>query len=192
MTVGQLTSFLSYANQYTKPFNEISGVVTELQNALASAARVFELIDEKTILQDKEDAEVLKDVKGQVEIEHVNFSYIPEKPLIEDLNLSVKPGERVAIVGPTGCGKTTVINLLMRFYDVNSGSIKVDGKDIRDVTRKSLRTSYGMVLQETWLKSGTIRENIAYGRPEATEDEIINAAKEAHGTQLYHANASGV
>lgn len=180
MTVGQLTSFLSYANQYTKPFNEISGVVTELQNALASAARVFELIDEKTILQDKEDAEVLKDVKGQVEIEHVNFSYIPEKPLIEDLNLSVKPGERVAIVGPTGCGKTTVINLLMRFYDVNSGSIKVDGKDIRDVTRKSLRTSYGMVLQETWLKSGTIRENIAYGRPEATEDEIINAAKEAH------------
>ncbi len=180
ITVGGLMTILSYANQYTKPFNEISGVVTELQNALASAARVFELIDEKTILQDKEDAEVLKDVKGQVEIEHVNFSYIPEKPLIEDLNLSVKPGERVAIVGPTGCGKTTVINLLMRFYDVNSGSIKVDGKDIRDVTRKSLRTSYGMVLQETWLKSGTIRENIAYGRPEATEDEIINAAKEAH------------
>ena len=158
MTVGQLTSFLSYANQYTKPFNEISGVVTELQNALASAARVFEL----------------------VEIEHVNFSYTPDRPLIEDLNLSVKPGERVAIVGPTGCGKTTVINLLMRFYDVNSGSIKVEGKDIRDVTRKSLRTSYGMVLQETWLKSGTIRDNIAYGRPEATEEEIINAAKEAH------------
>ena len=161
MTVGQLTSFLSYANQYTKPFNEISGVVTELQNALASAARVFELIDEKTILEDKKDATVLENVKGQVEIEHVNFSYTPDRPLIEDLNLSVKPGERVAIVGPTGCGKTTVINLLMRFYDVNSGSIKVEGKDIRDVTRKSLRTSYGMVLQETWLKSGTIRDNIA-------------------------------
>lgn len=180
MTVGQLTSFLSYANQYTKPFNEISGVVTELQNALASAARVFELIDEKTILEDKKDATVLENVKGQVEIEHVNFSYTPDRPLIEDLNLSVKPGERVAIVGPTGWGKTTVINLLMRFYDVNSGSIKVEGKDIRDVTRKSLRTSYGMVLQETWLKSGTIRDNIAYGRPEATEEEIINAAKEAH------------
>ena len=180
MTVGQLTSFLSYANQYTKPFNEISGVVTELQNALASAARVFELINEKTILEDKRDATVLENVKGQVEIEHVNFSYTPDRPLIEDLNLSVKPGERVAIVGPTGCGKTTVINLLMRFYDVNSGSIKVEGKDIRDVTRKSLRTSYGMVLQETWLKSGTIRDNIAYGRPEATEEEIINAAKEAH------------
>ena len=180
MTVGQLTSFLSYANQYTKPFNEISGVVTELQNALASAARVFELIDEKTILEDKKDATVLENVKGQVEIEHVNFSYTPDRPLIEDLNLSVKPGERVAIVGPTGCGKTTVINLLMRFYDVNSGSIKVEGKDIRDVTRKSLRTSYGMVLQETWLKSGTIRDNIAYGRPEATEEEIVSAAKEAH------------
>ena len=180
MTVGQLTSFLSYANQYTKPFNEISGVVTELQNALASAARVFELIDEKTILEDKKDATVLENVKGQVEIERVNFSYTPDRPLIEDLNLSVKPGERVAIVGPTGCGKTTVINLLMRFYDVNSGSIKVEGKDIRDVTRKSLRTSYGMVLQETWLKSGTIRDNIAYGRPEATEEEIVNAAKEAH------------
>ena len=180
MTVGQLTSFLSYANQYTKPFNEISGVVTELQNALASAARVFELIDEKTILEDKKDATVLENVKGQVEIEHVNFSYTPDRPLIEDLNLSVKPGERVAIVGPTGCGKTTVINLLMRFYDVNPGSIKVEGKDIRDVTRKSLRTSYGMVLQETWLKSGTIRDNIAYGRPEATEEEIVSAAKEAH------------
>lgn len=162
--MGQLSCFLSYANQYTKPFNEISGVVTELQNALASAARVFELIDEKTILEDKKDATVLENVKGQVEIEHVNFSYTPDRPLIEDLNLSVKPGERVAIVGPTGCGKTTVINLLMRFYDVNSGSIKVEGKDIRDVTRKSLRTSYGMVLQETWLKSGTIRDNIAYGR----------------------------
>ena len=180
ITVGQLSCFLSYANQYTKPFNEISGVVTELQNALASAARVFELIDEKTILEDKKDATVLENVKGQVEIEHVNFSYTPDRPLIEDLNLSVKPGERVAIVGPTGCGKTTVINLLMRFYDVNSGSIKVEGKDIRDVTRKSLRTSYGMVLQETWLKSGTIRDNIAYGRPEATEEEIVSAAKEAH------------
>ena len=172
--------FLKLCKPVYKAVNEISGVVTELQNALASAARVFELINEKTILEDKKDATVLENVKGQVEIEHVNFSYTPDRPLIEDLNLSVKPGERVAIVGPTGCGKTTVINLLMRFYDVNSGSIKVEGKDIRDVTRKSLRTSYGMVLQETWLKSGTIRDNIAYGRPEATEEEIINAAKEAH------------
>ena len=180
MTVGQLTSFLSYANQYTKPFNEISGVVTELQNALASAARVFELIDEKTILEDKKDATVLENVKGQVEIEHVNFSYTPDRPLIEDLNLSVKPGERVAIVGPTGCGKTTVINLLMRFYDVNSGAIKVSGKDIRKVTRESLRANYGMVLQETWLKQGTIRENIVMGRENATDDEVLAAAKASH------------
>ncbi|MGN0372509.1 MAG: ABC transporter ATP-binding protein [Enterocloster sp.] len=180
MTVGQLTSFLSYANQYTKPFNEISGVVTELQNALASAARVFALIDEPAIAADEPDAAVLSDVKGQVELEHVNFSYTPDRKLIEDFSLQVKPGQRVAIVGPTGCGKTTVINLLMRFYDVNSGSIRVEEKDIRKVTRESLRTSYGMVLQETWLKSGTIRENIAYGHPEASEEEIIRAAKEAH------------
>ena len=180
MTVGQLTSFLSYANQYTKPFNEISGVVTELQNALASAARVFELIDEKAILADKPDAVELEQVDGRVELEHVDFSYTPDRKLIEDFNLLVEPGRRVAIVGPTGCGKTTIINLLMRFYDVNSGVIRVEGEDIRDVTRKSLRTNYGMVLQETWLKSGTIRENIAYGRPDATEDEVIRAAKEAH------------
>ncbi|MCB7318298.1 ABC transporter ATP-binding protein [Lacrimispora sp. 210928-DFI.3.58] len=180
LTVGQLTSFLSYANQYTKPFNEISGVVTELQNALASAARVFELIDEKTIPEDVPGAAVLRDAPGNVELEHVHFSYTPERKLIEDLNLRVKPGQRVAIVGPTGCGKTTIINLLMRFYDVNAGAIRVEGKDIREVTRESLRASYGMVLQETWLKSGTIRENIAYGRPDASEEEIIRAAKEAH------------
>lgn len=180
LTIGQLTSFLSYANQYTKPFNEISGVVTELQNALASAARVFELMDEPAIPEDRPEAAVLKDVDGNVALEHVSFSYQPERPLIEDLNLSVRPGQRVAIVGPTGCGKTTVINLLMRFYDVKSGSVRVEGRDIRDITRQSLRASYGMVLQETWLKAGTIRENIAYGRPEASEEEIIRAAKEAH------------
>ena len=180
ITVGQLTSFLSYANQYTKPFNEISGVVTELQNALASAARVFELIDEKTMIEDREDATVLRGAKGSVDLEQVCFSYTPEKKLIEDFNLSVQPGQRVAIVGPTGCGKTTIINLLMRFYDVDSGAIKVEGTDIRDVTRESLRTSYGMVLQDTWLKSGTIRDNIAYGHPNATEEEIIQAAKQAH------------
>jgi ATP-binding cassette subfamily B protein len=180
LTVGQLSSFLSYANQYTKPFNEISGVITELQNALASAARVFELIDEELEIPDAEDAIVLADAKGEIVLDHVDFSYEPEKPLIEDMNLLVEPGQRIAIVGPTGCGKSTVINLLMRFYDVNSGSIAVDGTDIRQMTRKSLRTNYGMVLQETWLKSGTIRENIAYGMPEATDDEIINAAKEAH------------
>lgn len=180
MTVGQLTSFLSYANQYTKPFNEISGVVTELQNALASAARVFELIDEETILEDKQEAEDLKQVEGKVELQEVSFSYSPEQRLIENFNLWVKPGQRVAIVGPTGCGKTTIINLLMRFYDVKSGAIKVEGRDIRDITRKSLRRNYGMVLQETWLKSGTIRENIAYGRPDASEDEVKEAAKEAH------------
>ena len=180
LTVGQLTSFLSYANQYTKPFNEISGVVTELQNALASAARVFELIDQEPFPEEPEDAVKLQNVAGQVDLKQVNFSYDPSVKLIEDLNLSVNPGQRIAIVGPTGCGKTTVINLLMRFYDVDSGSIQVDGHDVRNVTRKSLRTNFGMVLQETWLKSGTIRENIAYGRPAATEEEIVQAAREAH------------
>ena len=180
MTVGQLTSFLSYANQYTKPFNEISGVVTELQNALACAARVFELMDEAVIPEDKEDAVKLEQARGRVELQAVSFSYEPDQRLIENLNLEVEPGQRVAIVGPTGCGKTTMINLLMRFYDVRSGAIKVDGRDIRDVTRESLRASYGMVLQETWLKSGTIRENIAYGRPEASEEEIVQASKAAH------------
>ncbi len=180
LSVGQLSVFLTYANQYTKPFNEISGVVTELQNALASAARVFELIDEEAIPEEASDARVLTDAQGEVELEHVQFSYDPQVSLIEDLNLSVKPGQRIAIVGPTGCGKSTVINLLMRFYDVDSGSIRVDGTDIRSITRKSLRRSYGMVLQETWLKSGTIRENIAYGKPDATEEEIIAAAKQSH------------
>ncbi|MBS5546571.1 MAG: ABC transporter ATP-binding protein [Lachnospiraceae bacterium] len=180
MTVGELTSFLSYANQYTKPFNEISGVVTELQNALASAARVFELIDQKPIEPEPEDAVELEHARGQVDLNQVNFSYSPDKPLIENLNLHVKPGQRVALVGPTGCGKTTVINLLMRFYDVNSGSIEMDGCDIRKLTRKSLRGNYGMVLQETWLKSGTIRENIAYGRPDASLEEVIQATREAH------------
>ena len=180
LTVGQLTSFLSYANQYTKPFNEISGVVTELQNALACAGRVFELIDEETIPEEAPGTEALGDVKGQVDLENVSFSYTPDRSLIENFSLQVKPGERVAIVGPTGCGKTTVINLLMRFYDVDSGCIRVEGRDIRQVTRKSLRESFGMVLQDTWLKSGTIRENIAYGRPDASMEEIIQAAKEAH------------
>lgn len=180
LSVGQLSIFLSYANQYTKPFNEISGVVTELQNALACAARVFELIDEPPFTAEDENPVVLDHVDGSVKLEHVAFSYQPENPLIENLNLDVKPGQRIALVGPTGCGKTTIINLLMRFYDVLDGSIKVSGNDIRRVTRKSLRTSYGMVLQETWLKTGTIRENIAYGRPEASEEEIIRAAKEAH------------
>ena len=179
LSVGQLSVFLSYANQYTKPFNEISGVVTELQNAIASAARVFELIDEEA--EPSEDgAGELGCAEGKVELEHVYFSYDPQVKLIEDLNLAVKPGQRVAIVGPTGCGKSTVINLLMRFYDVNSGQIRVDGRDVRSITRKSLRENYGMVLQETWLKSGTIRENIAYGKPDATEEEIIAAAKKSH------------
>ena len=180
LTVGQLSSFLSYANQYTKPFNEISGVVTELQNALASAARVFELIDEETEIPDDRDAIVLDHARGEVVLEHVDFSYNPSVPLIEDMNLFAGQGQRIAIVGPTGCGKSTVINLLMRFYDVNAGSIKVDGNDVRQITRKSLRSEYGMVLQETWLKTGTIRENIAYGKPEASEEEIMKAAKEAH------------
>lgn len=180
LSVGQLSIFLSYANQYTKPFNEISGVVTELQNALACAARVFQLIDEPPFPPEDEDAVDLAHADGRVELEHVHFSYQPETPLIEDLNLEVKPGQRIAIVGPTGCGKTTIINLLMRFYDVAQGSIRVSGVDIRHLTRKSLRTNYGMVLQETWLKAGTIRENIAYGKPDATEEEIVQAAREAH------------
>lgn len=180
LTVGQLSSFLSYANQYTKPFNEISGVVTELQNALASAARVFELMDEEPLVPDDGDAVALSGTRGQVELKHVSFSYRPEVSLIEDLNLQVNPGQRIAIVGPTGCGKSTIINLLMRFYEVDAGSISVEGTDIRHITRESLRANYGMVLQETWLKSGTIRENIAYGKPGATEEEVIRAAKEAH------------
>ena len=180
LTVGQLSSFLSYANQYTKPFNEISGVVTELQNALASAARVFELIDEESEIPDDSQAVVLKHARGEVVLEHVDFSYNQEVPLIEDMNLCAAQGKRIAIVGPTGCGKSTVINLLMRFYDVNAGAIKVDGNDIRHITRESLRSSYGMVLQETWLKTGTIRENIAYGKPDASEEQIVTAAKEAH------------
>ena len=180
LTVGRLTSFLSYANQYTKPFNEISGVVTELQNALASAARVFEIIDEPPQTPDAPDAAVLQDAAGEVALDGVYFSYRPEQHLIEDLNLNVRPGQRVAIVGPTGCGKSTVINLLMRFYDVDEGSIAVDGTDIRAMTRHSLRKNFGMVLQETWLKSGTVRENIAFGRPDATMEEIVAAAKASH------------
>lgn len=180
ISVGQLSCFLSYANQYTKPFNEISGVVTELQNALACAARVFELIDEEAQVPDAEDAVVLEEVKGDVDLEHVYFSYEPGQKLIEDFNLHVNPGERVAIVGPTGCGKTTLINLLMRFYDVNSGTIRVSGVPVKDMTRSSLRNSYGMVLQETWLKEGTIRENICMGKPDATDEEIMEAAKASH------------
>ena len=180
LTVGQLTCFLSYANQYTKPFNEISGVITELQNALACAARIFELIEEEPQIPDAEDARVLTDVDGAVSLNKVSFSYSRDRKLIEDLNLDVKPGQRIAIVGPTGCGKTTIINLLMRFYDVDGGSISVEGTDICDITRKSLRTSYGMVLQETWLKQGTIRDNIIVGKPDATDEEVIAAAKASH------------
>lgn len=180
MSVGQLSSFLSYANQYTKPFNEISGVVTEFQNAIACAQRVFTLIDEEPQIPEPEHAVHLTDIDGNVKVEDVSFSYLPGQHLIEDFNLEVKPGQRIAIVGPTGCGKTTVINLLMRFYDVNAGSIKVEDIDIREMTRKSLRAGYGMVLQETWLKTGTIRENIAMGRPDATEEEIVEAAKASH------------
>ncbi len=180
LSVGQLSCFLSYANQYTKPFNEISSVITELQNALASAKRVFDLLDEPEQIPDKENAVVLAEAEGTVGLSHVAFSYVPEVPLLKDVNLSVKPGQRVAIVGPTGCGKTTLINLLMRFYDVNKGAITVDGTDIRDMTRESLRGNYGMVLQETWLKSGTIAENIAYGRPDATMEEIEEAAKASY------------
>ena len=180
LTVGGLSSFLSYANQYTKPFNEISGVITELQNALACAGRIFELIDEPAQEPDVPDAKTLQNVRGEVDIEHVCFSYTPERRLIEDFTLHVRPGQRVAIVGPTGCGKTTMINLLMRFYDVKSGSIAVDGLETRGVTRRSLRQNIGMVLQDTWLSSGTIRDNIAMGRPDATDEEIIAAAKASH------------
>lgn len=180
ISVGMLSCLLTYANQYTKPFNEISGVITELQNALACAGRIFELMEEEPQIPDAENALELKDVRGNVSLEKVSFSYVPDKKLIQGFNLCVEPGQRVAIVGPTGCGKTTVINLLMRFYDVDQGCIRVEGTDIRDVTRESLRTAYGMVLQETWLKTGTIRENIVMGRPDATEEEIVAAAKAAH------------
>ncbi|MDD6504804.1 MAG: ABC transporter ATP-binding protein [Lachnospiraceae bacterium] len=180
ISVGQLSCFLSYANQYTKPFNEISGVITELQNALACAARIFELIEEQSEIPDGEDAFELGHADGRVDIDHVYFHYVEGQRLIEDFNLHVEPGQRVAIVGPTGCGKTTLINLLMRFYDVNSGSIAVSGHDIRDITRRSLRNNYGMVLQETWLKSGTIRDNITMGKPDATDEEVIAAAKASH------------
>lgn len=180
ISVGQLTSFLSYANQYTKPFNEISGVVTELQTALACAGRVFEFIEEEPQIPDAADAAVLTAPRGEVVLENVSFSYVPEQKLIQGFNLKVQPGQRVAIVGPTGCGKTTVINLLMRFYDVNGGSIKIDGMDIRNMTRKSLRESIGMVLQETWLHAGTIRDNIVMGKPDATDEEVVAAAKAAH------------
>lgn len=180
MSVGGLSCFLSYANQYTKPFNEISGVITELQNALACAARIFELIEEKPQIPDVEDAKCIKNVEGNVSLQNVSFSYTPNVTLIRNFNLNVKPGQRIAIVGPTGCGKTTLINLLMRFYDVDSGKILIENEDIRNVTRSSLRTSYGMVLQETWLKNGTIRENIAMGKPDATDEEVIKAAKATH------------
>lgn len=180
LTVGQLSSFLSYTNQYTKPFNDITSVLTEFQNSIASAARVFELIDEPPAVPEPYDAVELTHPEGNILLNNVSFSYTPDTPLIEDLNLTVKPGQRIAIVGPTGCGKTTLINLLMRFYDVKSGSIQVDGHDVRQITRQSLRTSYGMVLQETWLRSASIRENISYGRPDASEEEVIAAAKKAH------------
>ena len=180
ISVGQLSSFLSYTNQYTKPFNEITSVLTEFQNSIASAARIFELLDEPKAPAEPENAVVLEKPKGKICMEDVDFSYVPSVPLIEGLKLSVEPGQRIAIVGPTGCGKTTLINLLMRFYDVQHGAIKVDGHDIREVTRKSLRTSYGMVLQETWLPSASIRDNIAYGRPDASDEEIIEAAKKAY------------
>ncbi|MGN0405462.1 MAG: ABC transporter ATP-binding protein, partial [Bariatricus sp.] len=180
LTVGQLSCFLSYANQYTKPFNEISGVITELQNAIACAQRIFDLIEEEPQIPEKEHADALKDIKGNVCLEDVSFSYLPEQKLIEHFSLRVKPGQKVAIVGPTGCGKTTLINLLMRFYDVTGGKICVEGEDIREVTRRSLRAGYGMVLQDTWLKTGTIRDNIVMGKPDATEEEIIEAAKASH------------
>ncbi len=180
MTIGRLTSFLSYVKQYSQPFNDITGVLTEFQNSLASAARVFELIDEPSEPADSPDAAILAHAEGNVEISHVNFSYVPEIPLIRNFNINIQSGQRVAIVGPTGCGKTTLINLLMRFYDVDQGAILVDGKDVRDIRRVSLRSNYGMVLQDTWLKAGTIRDNIAYGDPDASMEEIVHAAKEAH------------
>ncbi len=180
ITVGRLSCFLSYANQYTKPFNEISGVITELQNAIACAARVFELIEEEPQVADAEDARIFENVEGNLSLKDVCFSYVPEKPLIHDFNLAVNAGQRIAIVGPTGCGKTTVINLLMRFYDINSGSIQVEGTDIRNAARSSLRRQYGMVLQDTWLRAGTIRDNITTGKPDATMEEIIEAAKASH------------
>ena len=180
LSVGQLTCFLSYANQYTKPFNEISGVVTELQNAIACAGRIFDLIEEEPQIPEADNAVTLTDVKGNIELKDVKFSYVPEQKLIQNLNLQVKPGQRIAIVGPTGCGKTTLINLLMRFYDVTGGSIAVEGTDVRDLTRSSLRAGFGMVLQETWLRTGTIRDNIIMGKPDATEEEIIAAAKASH------------
>lgn len=180
LTVGQLSCFLSYANQYTKPFNEISGVITEIQNAIACAARIFELIEEEPQIPDSDNAIAMPAVKGNIDLEHVYFSYVPDRPLIEDFNLKVKPGQRVAIVGPTGCGKTTLINLLMRFYDVNSGTISVDGTSIMNMTRHSLRQNIGMVLQDTWLKTGTIRDNIVMGKPDATDEEVITAAKASH------------
>ena len=180
LSVGTLSVFLNYANQYTKPFNEISGVLTELQNALACAARVFEILDEPELIPDALDAHVIAEAEGNVELRNVAFSYTPEQDLIRDLNLTVTPGQRIAIVGPTGCGKTTLINLLMRFYDVNEGSVSVDGNDIRNITRKSLRASWGMVLQDTWLRAATVRENICMGRPDASEEEMIAAAKAAH------------
>ena len=180
MSVGGLSCFLSYANQYTKPFNEISGVITELQNALACAARIFELIEEDVEIPDDADAVIVDQVEGKVTLKDVDFSYLPEQKLIEHLNLDVKPGQTIAIVGPTGCGKTTLINLLMRFYDVNAGAVCVEDQDIRHVTRDSLRLNYGMVLQDTWLKAGTIRENICMGKPDATEEEMIAAAKACH------------
>ena len=180
LTVGELSCFLTYANQYTKPFNEISSVITELQNAIVCASRIFAFIEAEPQIPDAEDATVIENVSGNVSLENVEFRYVEDKPLIRDFSLDVKPGQRVAIVGPTGCGKTTVINLLMRFYDVHDGAIKVEGNDIRNVTRDSLRGSYGMVLQDTWLKAGTIRENICMGKPDATDEEIIAAAKAAH------------
>ncbi len=178
--MGQLSGFLNYANQYTKPFNEISGVITELQNALACAGRIFQLLEEKPVAADAPNAKVMTQVRGEISFEHVDFSYVPETELIKDMNLKVRPGERVAIVGPTGCGKTTIINLLMRFYDIDQGKLLVDGTSVEQITRESLRAGYGMVLQETWLKTGTIFENIAYGKPDASREEVVEAAKQAY------------
>ena len=192
LTVGQLSCFLSYANQYTKPFNEISGVITEIQNAIACAARIFELIEEEPQIPDSDNAITMPAVKGNIDIEHVYFSYVPDRPLIEDFNLKVKPGQRVAIVGPTGCGKTTFINLLMRFYDVTGGSISVDGKPITEVSRHALRGSYGMVLQDTWIKHGTVRDNICIGKPDASDEEVIQAAKMSHSWEFIRRLPNGL